>query len=693
MLEIRLLGEYQITRDGVPAVPLQSERIQSLLAYLLLHRRAPQPRLHLAFLLWPDSSETQARTNLRNLLHQLRRALHDADEFIRIEGLTLQWRDDAPFTLDVADFQQALIQAKEAPNPQAARDALERATALYQGDLLPSSYEEWLLPIREELRQSFLSGLEQLALLLEEAGDYRAAIRHTQRLLQSEPLQEATYIHLMRLHARSGDRAGVLRVYQMCVSVLDRELRVEPSPTTREAYERLVRAEAAPLQPAPPPPREAKPPSQPLKLPVQSTLFVGRKEELAELAALLASPECRLLTLVGPGGTGKTRLALQVAAQQAETLANGASLVSLASLASADLLVPSIASAVGLTSFGAADPKTQLLNHLRDRQMLLLLDNFEHLMDGADLLTEILQEAPGVKLLVTSRERLNLLGEWLFEVQGLPVPQNGHDATEEESSALMLFVQSARRVRSGFALTAAERPHVVRICQLVEGMPLGIELAAAWARVLPAAEIAQEIERNIDFLAASTRDTPSRHRSMRAIFDHSWSLLSDEESLALARLSLFRGGFRREAAQTVADAPLPMLAALGDKSLLRRVSSGRYDMHELVRQYALEKLNASGDLDAIRDRYLAYYSNFVAEAAPQLQGAQQVGWLEQLEQELDNLRAAFEWSFATNPPAPPERVEGGLRAAASIYRFWQGRGHLVEGRMWLERGVYHPAAS
>ena len=305
-------------------------------------------------------------------------------------------------------------------------------------------------------------------------------------------------------------------------------------------------------------------------LPRPPTPLIGREPELATLNRLLCDPQCRLLTLAGPGGIGKTRLALELASTQRAQFPDGVFFVPLVSLSLPEFIAPAIRSALGLSSSSPLDPKEQLLNHLRQKSLLLVLDNLEHLLEGVGLLAELLEQAPGVKLLVTSRERLNMQGEWLFDLQGLPVPPLDQVDRAEEYSAVALFVQSARRAQVGFELSAEERPWVARICQLVEGMPLAIELAAAWVRLLSCREIAQEIERNLDFLSTSARDLPERHRSMRAVFDHSWQMLSAEEQRVLRALSVFRGGFLREAAEQVTGASLSLLSALVTRSLVHR---------------------------------------------------------------------------------------------------------------------------
>lgn len=411
----------------------------------------------------------------------------------------------------------------------------------------------------------------------------------------------------------------------------------------------------------------------PHNLPSQTTPFVGREEELLELRKLLGDPAIRLVSVTGPGGIGKTRLAIEVARFQLKNYADGAYFVSLAPLSAPEFIVPAIAEAIKFTFYGGGTPKDQLLDYLREKAMLLVMDNFEHLVAAANLVDEILQTSADVKILVTSRERLNLQQEHLFRVEGMDFPDWETPEDAAEYSAVKLFLQSARRVQPGFVLKQEDLRYVARICRLVEGLPLGILLAAAWVEMLSLKEIATEIERSLDFLVTDTRNLPERQRSVRAVFDYSWNLLNDDERAIFRRLSIFRGGFTREAAQQVTDASLRALMTLVNKSLLRRDQSGRYEIHELLRQYAERRLaENTAETQAVQDRHSDYYMALLTRQEPALKGAGQRDALDTIETEIDNIRAAWNWA------AEQPKVEALNRALESMWLFCHYRSRLQE---------------
>jgi predicted ATPase/class 3 adenylate cyclase len=381
-------------------------------------------------------------------------------------------------------------------------------------------------------------------------------------------------------------------------------------------------------------------------LPAPRTSFVGRAAELDEIDRLLGDPDCRLLTLVGPGGAGKTRLALEAAARRVDRYPHGVHFVSLVSVASPELLAPVVAESIHFAVdavHSGFSPHDQLLDYLSERSTLLVLDNFEHLVEGSGLMSEIVERAPQVELLATSRERLNLQSEWVFDVGGLGLAENGNGS----ASAVHLFLERATQVVPGFTLDDREYSQALRICRLVDGMPLGIELAASWVSVLSCAEIADEIEGNIDFLATSMRDVPERHRSLRAAIDQSWRLLTDEQRSAFSRLSVFRGSFDRSAAVAVTGADVHLLSELVAKSLLRRPDFGRFELHELLRQYAAEQLTASpGEEAGARERHARHYAEMLLERQTALLGPEPAVARDELRGELDNLRAGAEWILA-----------------------------------------------
>lgn len=411
-------------------------------------------------------------------------------------------------------------------------------------------------------------------------------------------------------------------------------------------------------------------------LPSQTTPFIGRESELAALDELLGDPAVRLITIVGPGGIGKTRLAIESAARQNAKFAHGVHFVPLTPLASAGQLVQTIMEALKLSFSSGDDLKAQLLRYLRTKQMLLLMDNFEHLLADARLLNEILETAPGVTILTTSREKLNLTGETVFSVVGLEYADWQTVEEALSNSAAQLFIQGAQRARPEFVLSQEDVRPLAQICQLVEGMPLGILLAAAWVDLLSPEEIAAEIGKSLDFLEVELRDMPARQRSLRAVFETSWERLTQAERDLFKTLSLFRGGFTREAARKVARASLRDLAGLDNKSFLRRDhGSGRYEVHELLRQYAEERLETLPEVtEAAHESHATYFANFMDMMSQELRSGRQMACLDEIESDIENVRASWRYLAARGNSAEIAKI------VDSLWYFHEIRG-------WYHAGV------
>ncbi len=700
-LKISLLGAFQVTLDGAPITDFATDKARALLSYLVVEASEPHRRDELAGLLWPEHPQRKARHNLRQTLSYLRQAVGDQQSgspFLLVSRQTIQFDATSDHWLDVASFTELVEACRRHRHRQL--DACVRCirrmvemVELYQGEFLSqfflsdsTAFEEWASLQREWLHRHAVEALALLSRYHERRGEYAQARDYTWRLVALEPWREEAHRQLMRLLVLDGQRSAALAHYKAAKEVLREELGVEPTAETAALHERIRAGKELeariPLCHLPPPP----------------TPFVGRAEELDDLASRLADPDCRLLSLVGPGGIGKTRLAIEAADEHVGVFEDGVAFVRLAPVDSPETLVVTVADSLGVSLHGSGAPAQQVMDYLREKSLLLVLDTMEHLLECIDFLVDILRCAPDVVMLVTSRERLNLREEWVFTVEGLTYPEGTTDGAalgldagaETPYDAVELFRRRAEQVNRRFSLSGTNLDWVARICRLVEGMPLAIELAAAPVAARSCEEICQEIERNVDVLSTSLRNVPRRQRSIRATFEHSWHLLSDRERAIFKKLSVFRGGFRAEAAEAVAGASAPTLSALVGKSLLQGAPSGRYHIHELLRQYADEKLqDDSAAREETRARHAIHYAAFLQTQESALKGAYQPEAVNAIRAEIDNVRAGFGWAVdrLTRRSGDRSAMDVIGKSLESLYVFYRMQGWYQEGTRTFARAA------
>ena len=638
-------------------------------------------------------------------------------------------------------------------------DALQQAAQLYQGDFLLNfsltdceEFSEWQTLQTEHLRHEMALATEKLARSYAQQENYSSALQYARRWLAVAPMHEPAHRVLMELYALSGQQAAAIRQYQECVRILDDELKVKPSPETIALFDAIRtrrfqptrgrtqdRAETtdsiptddqhgtkeislptSPLDDAQsslPKSRRAQvsadkvDTSQPTplggqpdqaspshNLPAQTTSFVGRQGEIAAIRQLLTQQtDCRLLTLIGPGGTGKTRLAIEVARTVIDNFDDGVYWIEAASISEDAFMVSAIANILALKLQGGSEPKAELIQFLQGKQLLLSIDNLEHLPGCAALFLDLLRSAPDVTILATSREPLNLQEEWLYPVSGFALPaidlgptdksqaddMQGHVALGEftpdaieSNMAVQLFVQRARQADASFALTAENAADVIQICQFVDGLPLALELAAAWVRTLTCTEIVEELDRSLDILTAQYHNIPERHRSMSAVLEHSWNFLATDEQRILRRLSVFRGSFGRYAAQTVGNASLGLLAVLADRALLRikQTDMGtEYSIHELTRQFAFAKLQLSpNEEQETLQAHCHHYASQLKELRGVIKGSEQGSAIATIASELDNIRTAWQYAIAHRLLEPIADMHEALsRFYVLKYQMWE----------------------
>ncbi len=646
-LSLSFLNTFQAILEAKLITQFRSSKNKGLLVYLALQYERSFPREVLATLFWPEESESNARNNLRQSLHQLRKVLGDLEspdeEYLLVTRQTVQFNADSDFILDVDHFMQAI-----------ERRDLQAAVAGYHGDLLPGFtcdsllFEDWLRLEREHLHQVALEAMFEVTEEYLRTGQLDKAQAVARHQLTLEPWREPAYRQLMQAYALAGDRSNALAQFEVCREILWDELGVEPAAETVALYESikagnysLIAADESLERPV----------EHRHNLPAYAAPFIGREAELATLDGFIADPGVRLVTIVGPGGLGKTRLATAAAERvlTAGIFPEGLFFIDLAPLHETGQILQALADALNFPLQGRDDhSRRQFLGYLHQKKMLIVFDNFEHLLDGAELLADILQSGPEIKILVTSRERLHLLLEQVYPIEGLAFPDLESAEDAAENTAVLLFLQSARRNQPDFALRDDDDLiQLARICRMVEGMPLALELAAAWVDLLSLDEIARELQQGLDILETELRDVPARQRSVKASFDYTWRNLEKAEQVVFAQLSVFRGGFTRQAAKEVTGATLRELSRMVNKSLIRfDKQRGRYEIHELLRQYGADKLGGQSALEAdIYDRHSDYYCRWLAGYTRDLKGGGQEQAMSAIEADLENVRLA--WNHAS----------------------------------------------
>jgi predicted ATPase/DNA-binding SARP family transcriptional activator/DNA-binding CsgD family transcriptional regulator/Flp pilus assembly protein TadD len=652
---------------------------------------APGHRMHreqAMDILWPDSGRRAASNSLRSTLHTARKILDPVTgaSYLASEDESLVLCPGGELWVDVDAFEKEAATARRTKEPATYRVAI----GLYAGDLLPEDrYEEWTEGRRNELRQLYLALLVELAGLYEERHEHDLAIETLRKVTAAEPTSEEAHVALMRLHALSGRPERALAQYERLRDTLSRGLGTQPGASSRRLRDEIAAGRLMPTLSADPL-REERPDVGKHNLPAPKTSFVGRGREMLEVKRTLTMT--RLLTLTGAGGSGKTRLALEVARDLVGSYADGVWLIELASLSEPELVAQEVAGALGAREQPGRPLLESLLDTLVDKEMLLLLDNCEHLIDAvASLTIGLLDSCPRMRVLATSRAPLGIIGELTWLVPSLSVPGAEETPTVEELEgyeSARLFADRSSKGHPGFELTPENAWAVAQVCTRLEGIPLAIELAAARVGILSAGQISERLGHSLKLLTRGEQTADHRHRTLRATLDWSYELLDEPEQALFGRLSVFAGGFTLEAAESVGargrieeEDVLELLTMLVEKSLVVADESwergARYRLLEPVRQYAGEKLRVSGKAEALGRRHAEFFLALAEQAEPELKGSRQVEWLDRLETEHDNLRAALSWALGRG-------IDLGPRMAVALCLFWYTRGYLGEGRTYLE---------
>jgi predicted ATPase/DNA-binding SARP family transcriptional activator/DNA-binding CsgD family transcriptional regulator len=687
-VRVRLLGGFSVL-VGDRTVERDEWRLRKAATLVKLLALAPGRRLHREWImdrLWPDLGPKAASNNLRRTLHAARNAIdpNAGSRYLASEEEQLVLCPGGTLWVDVEAFETAAMTARREREPAAYRVALD----LYAGELLPGDrYEEWAEGRRRELRQLNLALLAELADIYKERSEHEAAIDALTMLTTEEPVREEAHSGLMRLYALSGRLSEALEQYGYLEEALARELGTEPNASSRTLKEEIASGKLSSSADGKRSEDSIAADAGKHNLPAQRTSFVGREREMVEIKRALAMT--RLLTLAGAGGSGKTRLAIEVGRDLAGAYPDGVRLVELAELSEGGLVPRAVAEAVGATEQPGRPIDDVLVAFLRDREMLLVTDNCEHLVEETARLVDVLLDScPRLRILATSRELLGVAGELNWPVPTLSVPDETSFTVEavEAHEATRLFAARALYRRQNFSVTPENADAVANICRRLDGIPLAIELAAARVGALSVRQIAQRLDSSLDLLSGGRTDV-SRHRTLSAALDWSHELLGTREQVLFRQFAAFMGGWTLEAAEKVSgpnEGVLELLSGLVDKSLVvAEVSAGgiRYRLLEPIRQYALQKLEDSGETEATRRRHTEYFLTLVEEAEPQLVGPGQVEWFSRLDAEIGNIRAALSWSL--------EQGETGLalRLAGALWAYWFGRGYFHEGRRWLEASL------